>query len=49
MEKKSKCNRRVNRPGSATLSGNPKRVVKYLQGYYKQGGKWHKVGAIIDR
>jgi hypothetical protein len=24
----------------------PKRVVKYLQAYYLQGGKWHKVKKV---
>lgn len=29
----------------ATVTG-PKRIVKYLQAYYLQGGKWRKVKQV---
>lgn len=33
---------------TAELSG-PKKVVKYLQPYFFQGGKWHKLKTVRRR
>jgi hypothetical protein len=44
--KKNKAVKRTVTGFSGYLYG-PKREVRHLQAYYKQNGKWHKVGKII--
>lgn len=33
----------------ATLEPFKKREVRYLQPYYYQGGKWHKIETLANR